>query len=306
MQAIVIDTFGGADQLHSAEIPVPAPTAGQMLVRLDAAGIGSWDPFEREGGYAAMTHATPTFPYVLGSEGAGTVVALGDDVGNIAIGDRVWATGFLDPSATFYAAATLVQRDLAARLPPHLDTVAAAGIGGAAITALRGLDALGAHPGETILIVGASGAIGHVALQIASALDCRTIAATSGEDGAQLAMRLGAHTVIDGHTTRWPDLEPDIDAALLFSGGELADSAATHLDRTAHPTGVPIDGASSTAFNGEPDRAITARAAAMIAGARINVTVARRHAPADIARAHAELEAHHVGKHILDSSQLRW
>jgi len=70
MRAVVIDSFGGPEQLHEGQVPVPSPGRGQVLIRLETAGVGSWDPFEREGGYAEMQGTSPSFPYVLGSEGA--------------------------------------------------------------------------------------------------------------------------------------------------------------------------------------------------------------------------------------------
>lgn len=306
MEAIVLDHFGDADALHIATIPVLRPGEGQILVRLDAAGIGSWDPFERIGGYAEMTGQTPAFPHVLGAEGAGTVAAVGPGVDDITVGDVVWATGFLDPDATFYAAGTLVRRDLAAPLPAHLDTVAAAGLGGAATTALRGLEVLDVDEGDTVLIVGASGAVGHVAVQLAKAIGCRVIAAASGDDGITLVSRLGADISVDGRSTRWTELGAHVDAALLLAGGELSEQAAAHADRAAHPTGVAVHSAGSEAFNGEPDRELTVRAASLVASARVGVAVAARYTPTEIARAHTDLDAHHLGKLILDTSQLRW
>jgi NADPH:quinone reductase len=60
-----------------------------VLIRLESAGVGAWDPFEREGGYAEMQGTSPTFPYGLGSEGAGTIAAVGDGVTSRAVGERV-------------------------------------------------------------------------------------------------------------------------------------------------------------------------------------------------------------------------
>lgn len=95
MRAVVIDSFGGPEQLHERQVPMPSPGRGQVLIRLETAGVGSWDPFEREGGYAEMQGTSPSFPYVLGSEGAGTIAAVGDDVTSRAVGERVFAASFL-------------------------------------------------------------------------------------------------------------------------------------------------------------------------------------------------------------------
>lgn len=69
-RAVALDRFGGPDAMALRSLPLPRVEAGEVLVALDAAGVGSWDPFEREGGYAELTGTSPAFPYVLGSEGA--------------------------------------------------------------------------------------------------------------------------------------------------------------------------------------------------------------------------------------------
>jgi len=68
MHAAVINRFGGADELVVQEIPVPEIAPGQVLIRVEYAGVGAWDPFEREGGYARMLGIEARFPYVLGAE----------------------------------------------------------------------------------------------------------------------------------------------------------------------------------------------------------------------------------------------
>ena len=91
MRAVAIDRFGGLDTLQERSVPRPTPGAGDVLVHVEVAGVGEWDPFEREGGFAEMTGQTPKFPYVLGSEGAGTVAAVGPGVDRFEVGDRVYA-----------------------------------------------------------------------------------------------------------------------------------------------------------------------------------------------------------------------
>src|SRR5688572_32831850 len=97
MLAAAVDRFGGVEQLRLHEVGVPEVGAGQVLIQLEVAGVGSWDAFEREGGYAEMLGQTPRFPYVLGSEGVGVVSALGEGVRDLARGDRVYASAFLNP-----------------------------------------------------------------------------------------------------------------------------------------------------------------------------------------------------------------
>src|SRR5687768_1781803 len=91
MKAVAIDRFGGIGEMAVRTISVPEIGLDEVLIRIETAGVGEWDPFEREGGYAEMMGMTPAFPYVLGSEGAGTVAAVGERVSRFAPGDRVYA-----------------------------------------------------------------------------------------------------------------------------------------------------------------------------------------------------------------------
>ena len=97
MQAVALDQFGGPEALKLQTLPVPEVGPDEVLVRVESAGVGVWDPFEREGGYAEMLGIEPQFPYVLGSEGAGVVAAVGESVSRFKKGDRVYAAGFLNP-----------------------------------------------------------------------------------------------------------------------------------------------------------------------------------------------------------------
>ena len=80
MQGVAIDRFGGVETLSVKSLPVPQVGDDEILIRVESAGVGAWDPFEREGGFAKLLGIEPKFPYVLGSDGAGTVVALGQQV----------------------------------------------------------------------------------------------------------------------------------------------------------------------------------------------------------------------------------
>ena len=80
MQAAAIDHFGGADTIHVETLEIPKPQPDEVLIHVESAGVAEWDPFEREGGFAKMFGMTPKFPYVLGSDGAGTVAAVGKKV----------------------------------------------------------------------------------------------------------------------------------------------------------------------------------------------------------------------------------
>ena len=103
MKAVAIDRFGGIETLQTRQLPIPDVGANEVLVRVEAAGVGVWDPFEREGGFAKEYNVQPTFPLVLGSDGAGTVEAVGDGVQSLKKGDRVYGIALMNPKGGFYA-----------------------------------------------------------------------------------------------------------------------------------------------------------------------------------------------------------
>jgi NADPH:quinone reductase-like Zn-dependent oxidoreductase len=161
MKAVAIDRFGGIETLKTRELPIPDVGAGEVGVRVEAAGVGVWDPFEREGGFAKEFNVKPRFPLVLGSDGAGTVDAVGDNVRQFKKGDRVYGIAFLNPKGGFYSQYAVVKENSVSRIPGKLSMPQAAAMAVDAITALAGLDTtLGLKSGESVLILGASGGIG--------------------------------------------------------------------------------------------------------------------------------------------------
>src|SRR5215469_8450711 len=103
MKAAAIDRFGGPETLTLETLPVPEVGPDEVLIRVDSADVGVWDPFEREGGFARLYGARPRFPYVLGSDGAGTVAAAGKSVGRFKNGDRVYGVALMNQKGGFYA-----------------------------------------------------------------------------------------------------------------------------------------------------------------------------------------------------------
>lgn len=310
MRAAVIDRFGGAEELKAGTIPVPEIGADEVLVRVEVAGVGEWDAFERQGGYAEMLGMEPAFPYVLGSEGAGTVAAVGERVRRFAPGDRVYAVGFLNPKGGFYAEYAAVSEDFVSPIPGALTIEQAAVVGGVGLTALRGLeDVLRLKEGETVLVFGAGGGIGHVAVQLAKRMGARVFAVASGDDGVALAERIGADAAVDGRAggvlAAVRAFAPGgFDAALLTAGGEAADQALSAVregGRAAYPGGVHPEprapaGVQLTSYNGDPDGDIIERLNRFIERGPFEVHVAQTFPLEDAAEAHRALERHYLGK----------
>jgi NADPH:quinone reductase-like Zn-dependent oxidoreductase len=310
MRAIVINAFGGPEQLTLQTLPVPAVGQNEVLIRVETAGVGEWDPFEREGGYASMQGTEPSFPYLLGSEGGGVVAAVGEQVTRFQLGDRVYGTGFLNPRGGFYAEYAAVDAELVSPTPDQLSTAQAGVMSGVAVTALRGLeDTLALQRGETVLIFGASGGIGHVAVQLAKRLGARVLAVASGPDGVALVEQLGADQTLDGRSddvlAAARSFAPDgLDAALLTAGGEAAERALASLragGRAAYPNGIdpepqPRRDVQISGYNGEPDRDILERLNRLIGAGPFTVHIAQTFPLSEAREAHRALEDHYLGK----------
>src|SRR5882724_10776668 len=103
MRAAALDKFGGVETIQMKTLPVPEPGPDEILLRVESAGVGVWDPYEREGEFAKMFGTKPRFPYVLGSDGAGTVAAVGAQVHRFREGDHAYALALTNPKGGFYA-----------------------------------------------------------------------------------------------------------------------------------------------------------------------------------------------------------
>lgn len=317
MQAITIDRFGGPEVLKIQEVPVPDTGPNDVLIRVEIAGVGEWDPFEREGGYAEMLGMEPSFPYILGSEGAGVVVAVGEAVEGFEEGDQVYAAGFLNPGGGFYAAYAAVDAEFVSHIPETLTMEEAGVVAGVGLTALRGLDdVLALKSGENVMIFGAGGGVGHVAVQLAKRMGARVFAVASGDDGVALARCLGADSAVNGRDERtvaaFREVTPgNLDAALVTAGGKVTDqflSALREGSRVAYPNGVHPEpgvkpGIRLMGYNGEPDADIISRLNRLIGPGPFEVHVARTFSLAEAADAHRFLEGHYLGKLALRIQQ---
>jgi len=309
MQAAVIDGFGGIETITLRTLPVPEVGPGEILIRVEAAGVASWDADEREGKYAGAFGFEPKFPYVLGWDGAGTVTAVGGRVGRFKEGDCVYAASMPLPKGGFYAQYAVVAADNASHVPDKLTIEQAAVMPWDALTALSGLDALDLKPDETLMIFGASGGIGHMAVQFAKRIGARVLAVASGDDGVALAKRLGADAVVDGRkhdvgSAARAFVSDGLDAALVTVGGETADRALTSVragGRVACPHGVtPVptvrSGVHLGLYNGDRSEAATTRLNRLIDSGPFEVHVARTFPLDQAADAHRALGTHFVGK----------
>ena len=289
---------------------MPSVAADEILIRIESAGVGAWDPFEREGGFAKMFEIVPKFPYILGSEGAGTIAAVGRSVNRLKEGDRVYAISLANPKGGFYAEYAAVKADQVSLIPGKLTTEQAGVMPVDAITGLQGLDdTLGLRQGESLMIFGASGGIGHLAVQLAKRMGAGVLAVASGEDGVAMARQLGADAIVDGRKVDVAAVARDfapggLDAALLTAGGESAQRALAAVregGRVAYPNGVEPapqarPGVTIQSYDGIPDPKVIEKLNRLIESGPFQVHVARTFRLYKAADAHRALDTHYLGK----------
>ncbi|SCG48514.1 NADPH:quinone reductase [Micromonospora coxensis] len=309
MNAVVLDRFGGVDELSSRRIPLPEVGDDDVLIRVEYAGVGSWDAAERKGDFDGAFGIPTTFPYVLGWDAAGTVAAVGRNVAGFDVGERVYAATMPVARGGFYAEYGVVEAEFVARVPDRVPTEQAGAMAWDALTALSGLELLDLRSHETLMVFGASGGIGHLAVQLARHRGIRVLAVASGDDGVALARRLGAERAIDGRredvlAAAYEFAPGGLDAALVTAGGGIAERSLRAIrksGRIAWPNGVlpvPVTAPDATVsyYDGDRSRAATDRLNAIIEANSLVVHVARTFPLERVGDAHRALSDHYVGK----------
>jgi NADPH:quinone reductase len=200
MRAIRVSQFGGPEVLKLADVPDPVAGPGEVVVKLHAAGVNPVEAYIRTGQYARL----PELPYTPGGDGAGVVESVGDGVSAWKAGDRVYVAAFLAKAGT-YAEKIAVSAGHVHELPDSVSFAQGASLGVPAATAYRALVIrAGAKAGETLLVHGASGAVGIAAVQLARAMGLRVLGTAGSAAGANAVREAGADQVFDHHETEYP------------------------------------------------------------------------------------------------------
>jgi NADPH:quinone reductase len=311
MRAAAIDHPGRPAVLSIRSLSVPELGANEVLIAVDTAGVGGWDADMREGwSPSGRTH----FPLVLGTDGAGIVAAVGSRVRRFKPGDRVYAYVWDNPKGGFYAEYVAVRAEAVAHIPQPLDLKHAGAIPVTGLTALQGIDdALHVRKGQAIVVHGASGGVGSLALQFAKLRGARVLATASGNDGLAFVRELGADMAVDGRhgdiAAAARGFAPDgVDAVLALAGGATLDrclEAVRDGGKVAFPNGVepkpkkrrgieviPYDGTAGVREFEHLGRAVET--------SKPKIPIAGEYRLADAAKAHARLARGHVlGKIVL-------
>jgi len=311
MRAAVVKKPGGPGVLKIREMPVPRPGAGEVLIAVDAAGVGSWDADIRGGGWP---DGKPPSPLILGTDGSGRIAAVGSRVRRLRKGLRVYCYSFVNPKGGFYAEYTAVAASKVAAAPRRLDATSSGAVATVGLTAIRGIDdALNVSKGESVIVHGASGGVGSIALQLAKWRGARVLATADGRAGVAFVRRLGADEAADGNRKDLAAVAkrfaPDgVDAVLATVGGP---GLAACLDavrkggRVAWPNGIdPAPrkraGLRMKGYDAKEGARELEKLTRAIEASKLRVPVAARYPLARAASAHRRLAKGHVfGKVVL-------
>ncbi|MGE8639959.1 MAG: zinc-dependent alcohol dehydrogenase family protein [Achromobacter sp.] len=213
MKAITLNSFGGPDAFELRDLPKPVPHTGQVLVRVQATSINPLDYQVRRGDYPDLV----PLPAITGHDVSGVVEAVGPGVTAFSPGDEVWYTPQIFDGPGSYAEYHVAAESIVGNKPAslsHLEAASLTLVGGTAWEALTVRAAL--RVGESILVHGGAGGVGHVAIQLAKAIGARVFT-TVREANFEFARRMGADVVIDY------EKEDYVDAILRETGGRGVD-----------------------------------------------------------------------------------
>jgi NADPH:quinone reductase-like Zn-dependent oxidoreductase len=302
-RAVKFDKYGGIDVLHVVEVDRPVPGPEQVLVRIKAAGINPGEAAIREGVFAKQWPAT--FPSGQGSDLAGIVEAVGSAVRNVAVGDEV--IGF-SHNRSSQAELVIVEADHLVHRPAHVSWEQAGALFVAGTTAYAAVQAVSLKAGDTVVVAGAAGGVGSIAVQLATNVGAKVIGLASAANHAWL----GDHGVIpvaygEGVADRIRAASGNkVDAFIDTFGGGYVDLA---LELGVAPDRIDtiIDFAAAakhdvkTAGNAAAANAkVLAELAGLIDAGRLEIPIAKVYRLADVRDAYRDLARRHTrGKIVL-------
>jgi NADPH:quinone reductase len=306
MRAAAFDKGGGPDVLSIHTLPVPKVSAGEVLVAVHGAGVAVW-----EAGFRAHPSERMQFPAVLGGDGAGTIVAVGPDVRDFRVGDEVYGT-----ANGFYAEYVRARADQIAHVPKGISLSEASILAISGLSALQGLDdVLQIKSGETLIVHGAAGGVGTLAVQLAKLRGAKVLATATSDEGLALVKKLGADAVVNGRTgdiaAAARQFAPQgVDAVFGLAGGDALERCIDALRRDGggrvaylyglEPVPRPRGAIRMTLYSFVAGSRELERLNGAVEGGKLRVPVAAEYSLADAAEAHRRLEAGHLlGKLVL-------
>lgn len=306
MKAIRFHSYGGPEVLVQEDAPRPEAAAGEVLIRVHAAGVNPLD-WKARAGYVKewLQHRLPLIP---GWDVSGVVEAIGAGYTDLNVGDEVY--GLLDfrRDGAYAEYVSAPARDMALK-PTSIDYVQAAAVPIAALTAWQALfDAADLSAGQTVLIHGAAGGVGHFAVQFAKWKGARVIGTASARN-VNFVRELGADEVFDYQTTRFEDAVSGVDVVLDTQGGETQQRSWQVLKKggilvatvgISSPAATAEHGVRGKALVVHPDTNQLTQIAALIDVGDLKPLIQSVLPLAEAARAHELSQAGHIrGKIVL-------
>jgi NADPH:quinone reductase-like Zn-dependent oxidoreductase len=306
MKAVRIHGYGGTDMLSVEEAPRPTPQQGEALICVYATSVNPFDAAMRAGYLSG--YFSPSFPLILGTDVAGIVEEVGAGVTNVRPGDSVYTRAGVGRDGAYAEYVVAPASDLAAS-PTSLDHLHAAAIPHVILAAWQALiEGAQLAEGQTVLIHGAAGGVGHVAVQLARLRGARVIGTASGN--LNLLHELGVDQAIDYSTTPFEEIVRDVDVVLDTVGGDTQQRSWAVLK----PGGILISTLQAPSeeiaaahgvrqmliTSAPPIGAVLTQVAAMIDAGQIRPIVSRILPLEEIRQAHTLIEGRHTrGKIVL-------
>ncbi len=302
MKAIVVHQSGGPEVMKYEDTPRPEPKEDEILIRTMAAGVNPVDSYIRAGRFGGGS-----LPFIPGMDVAGVAEKVGAKVTRFKTGDPVYAyLSFQEQGG--YAEFTIAKENEAALKPKNIDFEQAAAVPLAATTAWQALiDAAGLKAGQTVLIFGGSGGVGHFAIQIAKARGAKVIATASTEHQA-LLKQLGVDQAIDYTKTKFEDVVKDVDVVLEATRSDsmsrsygVVKKGGFIVSITGPPDQAQLDqhGLHGTSISAHPDAHVLEELTKLIESKKLTPIVSQVFPLADAAKAHEQIETHHTGGKIV-------
>jgi NADPH:quinone reductase-like Zn-dependent oxidoreductase len=306
VKAIRIHEYGGPEVFVYEDAPRPEPAAGEVLVKVHATALNPVDRFTRAGYLQGM--ANFTLPFIPGLDLAGVVEAVGEGVTTVAAGDAVYGYSNMMRQGAYAEYAVVSAGEIAPK-PASLDFETAASVPLVGLTAWQGLFGVGGlQAGQTVLIHGAGGGVGSLAVQFARAKGAQVLA-TAGSDKLALLRDLGVAAAIDYTTTRFEDVARDVDVVFDTVGGDLTERSLAVLKGGGiyvTPAGQPdaevaaARGVRASGMMAQANPADLAEIASLIDAGTVKPVVSTVLPLAEARQAHELLEAGHTrGKIVL-------
>jgi NADPH:quinone reductase len=302
-RAVRFDRYGGRDVLYVADVPMPAPAAGEVVVAVRAAGINPGEAAIRSGALDELFPAT--FPSGQGSDLAGVVTAIGEGVGELAAGDEVLGFSWRRSSHATHVSVPVSQL---IRKPPELSWEVAGSLYVAGCTAYAAVRAVHAGKGETVAVSAAAGGVGTIVVQLLGVHGAKVLGIASPANAAWLTSH-GAVPVPygDGLAERLRAAAPDgIDAFIDLFGPDYVQLAADlGIPRDRIETIISFQKAEElgTRADGSADAStaeVLTEMAELIASGAIEIPIAATYPLERVADAFAQLEQRHTrGKIVL-------